>query len=135
MYYTTETNVHICNNISIDGPIREGEKVREARGFLEAMISLGKYPPGEYVIHRKGLAANERSQCPVTKSYTYGMTYIDAVRKTAVNKANANPNGGSLDRVKLWVTRLDRKQVFTSARSKPHHCVALSTATMNVYTA
>jgi hypothetical protein len=135
MYYSKDTNVHICNNIFNDGPAREGEKVREARGSLEAMIVLGKYPPGEYVIHRKGMTANDRSQCPVTNSYTYGMTYIDAVTTTAKLKADTSKNGGKLDRAKLWVTRLDGGKVFTSSAGKPHSCVALSTATMGMYMA
>ena len=87
MYYTKEVNVYICNNIFSDGTMREGEKVREARGSLEAMIALGKYPPGEYIIHRKGLPAAERDVgqrghsaddgSPI--NHTYGMTYSAAV--------------------------------------------------------
>lgn len=133
MYYTNEVNVFICNNISSDGPIREGEKIREARGSLEAMVAMGKYPPGEYIIHRKGLPVADRQAGH--NHFTYGMTYIDAVRETAERKANSNPNDGKLNRAKLWVTRLDGKKVFTSHAGKPHSCVALSTATMGMYQA
>ena len=132
MYHTKETNVYICNNIPVDAPIYEMQKIREARGSLEAMVALGKYPPGEYIIHRKGLPAADRQAGP--NGYTYGMTFQAAVRETARAKATNKYNyGGNLDRAKLWVTRFDKKKIFISHAGKPHKCVALSTATFGLY--
>lgn len=133
VYYTKETNVYICNNIRVDAPKGEMEKIREARGSLEAMVALGKYPPGEYIIHRKSLAVADRQAG--LGGYTYGMTFENAVRETAKRKADNRYNYGKLDRAKLWVTRLDSKKVFTSHAGKPHNCVALSTATFGLYEA
>jgi len=131
MYYTKEINIYICNNIRLDAPKGEMEKIREARGSLEAMVSLGKYLPGDYIIHRKGLPVADRQAGH--NSYTYGMTFEAAVRETAKRKADNRYNYGKLDRAKLWVTRLDGKKVFTSHAGKPHNCVALSTATLGLY--
>ena len=95
MYHTKETNVYICSNIPVDAPRSEMEKIREARGSLEAMVSLGKYPPGEYIIHRKGLPVADRQAGH--NSYTYGMTFEAAVRETAKRRADNRYNYGKLD--------------------------------------
>lgn len=133
MYHTNEINVYICNNIPADAPFHEMQKIREARGSLEAMVSLGKYPPGDYIIHRKSLPVADRQAGH--NSYTYGMTFESAVRETAKRKADNRYNYGKLNRAKLWVTRLDGQKVFTSHAGKPHNCVALSTATLGLFEA
>ena len=133
MSHTTETNVKICRNLSADAPIHILEKVHEARGALEAMIKLGVYPPGEYVISRKGLKGNQAMDWETTQ--IWGHTYKSAAM------ANAHPQPlWSGDHLSLWVNRTDKTAAFTSVKVNgkgeynQNYYSALSTATRGLFT-
>ena len=128
MSYTTETNVKICKNLSSDATINTMEKVREARGALEAMIKVGVYPPGEekYVISRKGLKGNQAPNWDSTG--TWGHTFKSAVQE------NANVNSPwSGDHRSLWVNRTDKVAVFRTIHDNDRYYAALSTATRGMF--
>ena len=121
MSYTTETNVVICNNLVSDASYELKNKLREARGALEAMISLGVYPPGEYVISRKGLKGNQSEDWSTTGKW--GHTYRSAI------EANASQSPQwSGDHTVLWVNRTDKTPVFKTTKQNMRYSAALSTA-------
>tara|TARA_Y100001970_G_scaffold271481_1_gene366898 strand:- start:34643 stop:35035 length:393 start_codon:yes stop_codon:yes gene_type:complete len=127
MSHTTETNVKICKNLSSDAPLHVLEKVHEARGALEAMIKLGVYPPGEYVISRKAFKGNMSPNWETTG--IWGHTY-----KTAA-MANAHPNPlWNGDHMSLWVNRTDKFPVFKTTNDNDRYYLALSTATRGLFT-
>ena len=131
--YTVETNVVICNNLASDAPIDLMNKIHEARGALEAMIKMGVYPPGGYVISRKGLKGNQAMDWDTTGCW--GHTYKSAV---AAN-SSANPTWTG-DHMNLWVNRTDKTAVFTSSKINgkgeynQNYYSALSTATNDLFT-
>ena len=126
MSYTTETNVVICKNLQSDCSTWLQKKIHEARGALEAMIKMGCYPPGEYVISRKGLKGNQAVDWTSTKKW--GHTYRSAV------KANAAPNPQwKGDHTGLWVNRTDKTPVFRTTNGNMRYYAALSTATNGLF--
>ena len=134
MSYTTETNVRICKNLASDATLDTMYKVREARGALEALIKAGVYPPGEYVISRKGLKGNQAVDWEATGCW--GHSFRSAVT------ANATGNTGwDGDHLSLWVNRTDKQPVFQTSRNNKQtgepnqrYYLALSTATLNLFT-
>ena len=126
MSYTTETNIKICRNLESDAPVSLMNKVREARGALEAFIKAGIYPPGESVISRKGLKGNQAVDWANTKCW--GHTLVSAVQ------ANSSPNPQwNGDHMNLWVNRVDKSPVFTTTNGKNRYYLALSTATRGLF--
>ena len=99
MSYTTETNVVICKNLQSDCSTWLQKKIHEARGALEAMIKMGCYPPGEYVISRKGLKGNQAVDWTSTKKW--GHTYRSAVKANAAPKRRRRPNWGGVALLRL----------------------------------
>ena len=133
MSYTTETNVVICNNLASDAPVDLMNKIREARGALEAMIKVGIYPPGEYVISRKGLKGNQAVNWMGTGEW--GHTFKSAVEANALRKTGlpGDPKctHGHLN---LWVNRTDKFPVFKTTNDNDRYYLALSTATRGLFT-
>ncbi len=124
--YTTEENVKICNNLKKDASVDLMNKVREARGALEAMIKVGIYPPGEYVISRKGLKGNQAVDWMGTCQW--GHTFKSAVEANC--SANPQWNG---DHLSLWVNRIDKTAVFKTTKGNERYYLALSTATRGLF--
>ena len=127
MSYTTETNIKICRNLESDAPISLMNKVREARGALEAFIKAGVYPPGEYVISRKGLKGNQAVDWETTGCW--GHTLVSAVQ--ANSSLNPQWNG---DHLNLWVNRTYKTAVFNTTKGNDKYYLALSTATLGLFT-
>ena len=131
--HTTEENVKICNNLQKDASIDLMNKVREARGALEAMIKVGIYPPGEYVISRKGLKGNQAVDWMGTCQW--GHTFASGTRANALNGTGLSGdlkwNG---DHLNLWVNRIDKTPVFETTKGNNRYYLALSTATMGLFT-
>ena len=125
--YTTEENVKICNNLKKDASIDLMNKVREARGALEAMIKVGIYPPGEYVISRKGLKGNQAVDWMGT--CVWGHTFKSAV----MANSSANPTWSG-DHLNLWGNRIDKTPVFKTTNDNDRYYLALSTATRGLFT-
>ena len=126
MSFTTETNVVICKNLASDASYQMKNKLCEARGALEAMIKLGCYPPGEYVISRKGLKGNQAEDWASTGKW--GHTYRSAVEANAA----ANPQWKG-DHAGLWVNRTDKSPVFRTTNGNMRYYAALSTATNGLF--
>mgnify|MGYP000704585943 CR=1 FL=1 len=125
--YSTETNVKICNNLASDASIDTMNKIHEARGAIEIMIKLGIYPPGEYVIARKGLKVSQTSNWE--KEGIWGHTYAGAIL------ANGYPTPSwTGDHTSLWLSRTDKLAVFKTTSGNDRYYLALSTATKNVFT-
>ncbi len=127
MSYTTETNVKICKNLESDATLNTMYKVHEARGALEAIIKAGLYPPGEYVISRKGLKGNHAVDWETTGQW--GHSFASAV--TANATGNTGWNG---DHLNLWVNRTDKTAVFNTTKGNDKYYLALSTATLGLFT-
>lgn len=136
-YHTEEVNVKICRNLARDASASVMEKVLEARGFLEGMITCGVYPPGEYVISRKGLKGNGSG--PVNHggdryghyhaTGEFGHTFQSAIQ------SDCNPNSQwSGDHLNLWVNRIDGQPVFKTVKGNDKYYCALSTATRGRFT-
>lgn len=126
MSYTTETNIKICKNLISDATIGTMEKVREARGALEAMIKVGVYPPGEYVISRKGLKGNQAVDWETTGCW--GHSFKSAVTANALGNT-----GWDGDHLNLWVNRTDKTPVFKTTKDNDRYYLALSTATRGLF--
>tara|TARA_B100000427_G_C15303913_1_gene505258 strand:- start:260 stop:652 length:393 start_codon:yes stop_codon:yes gene_type:complete len=126
MSYTTEENVKICKNLASDATLNTMYKIHEARGALEAMIKVGVYPPGEYVISRKGLKGNQAVDWKTTGCW--GHTYKSAV----IANSSANPTWSG-DHLNLWVNRTDKSPVFKTKNDNDRYYLALSTATRNLF--
>ena len=125
--YTTEENVKICNNLLSDAPIDLMNKVREARGALEAMVKVGIYPPGEYVISRKGLKGKQMVDWMGT--CIWGHTFKSAVEANSMVNTDCGP-----EHLSLWVNRIDKSPVFKTVNDNDRHYLALSTATHGLFT-
>ena len=127
MSYTTETNVKICKNLTSDATLDILFKVHEARGALEAFIKAGLYPPGEYVISRKGLKGNQAVDWE--KTGQWGHTNNSAVIANVLGNT-----GWDGDHLSLWVNRTDKTPVFKTTKGNDRYYLALSTATLGLYT-
>ncbi|OUU74754.1 MAG: hypothetical protein CBC29_06385 [Methylococcaceae bacterium TMED69] len=127
MSYTVETNIKICKNLSSDAPISLMNKIREARGALEAFVQAGVYPPGEYVISRKGLKGNQAVDWDTTGCW--GHSLVSAVTANALG--NTGWDGNHLN---LWVNRTDKAPVFKTTKDNDRYYLALSTATLGMFT-
>ena len=127
MSYTTEENVKICKNLASDATLETMYKAREARGALEAMIKMGVYPPGEYVISRKGLKGNQSVDWATTGRW--GHTNNSAIICNVL--ANTGWDG---DHLNLWVNRTDKTPVFKTTNGNDRYYLALSTATRGLFT-
>tara|TARA_B100000212_G_scaffold342531_1_gene330330 strand:- start:793 stop:1269 length:477 start_codon:yes stop_codon:yes gene_type:complete len=126
MSYTKENNVVICKNLASDASENVAFKLREVRGALEAMIKMGVYPPGEYVVSRKGLKGNQSQDWDTTG--IWGHTYRSAIEANAQN--NPQWNG---DHTALWVNRTDKQPVFRTTKDNLRYYAALSTATNGLF--
>ena len=135
-FNTKEVNVKICKNLAFDASASILEKVKEARAFLEGMITAGALAPGEYVISRKGLKGNGSG--PINhggdryghyhKTGGFGHTLQSALRN------NWDPNSTwSGDHTSLWVNRVDGQNAFMTVKGHEKPYCALSTATRGVF--
>jgi hypothetical protein len=139
-YNTTEVNVKICKNLALDASASLLHKVLEARGALEAMIKMGVYPPGEYVISRKGLKGNQAVNWSATGCW--GHTAKSAVTANALDGTGL-PGDLKFGRShhNLWVNRVDKTAVFKTTftnkqtgEPNQRYYLALSTATHHMFT-
>jgi len=136
-FHTEEVNVKICKNLARDASASVLEKVKEARAFLEGMITAGAMAPGEYVISRKGLKGNGSGPNNhggdryghYHSTGEFGHTLESALRNNW--DINANWSG---DHTSLWVNRIDGTPVFHTTKGNDKCYCALSTATRRVFT-
>jgi len=136
-FHTKEVNVKICKNLALDASVTVLEKVKEARAFLEGMITAGVMMPGEYVISRKGLKGNGSG--PINHggdryghyhaTGEFAHTFASAI--LADNSPNSQWSG---DHTNLWVNRIDGEAVFKTVKGNEKSYCALSTATRGKFT-
>jgi hypothetical protein len=138
-FHTKEVNVKICKNLALDASASMLCKVLEARGALEAMIKMGVYPPGEYVISRKGLKGNQAVNWSGTGCW--GHTAKSAVTANTLRQTGLPGDPKCThDHLNLWVNRTDKTAVFTSrnvngkGEYNQNYYSALSTATHELFT-
>lgn len=131
-FHTKEVNVKICKNLARDASTSVLNKVLEARGALEAMINLGVYTPGEYVISRKGLKGNQAVDWSNTGCW--GHTAKSAVEANALNGTGLPGDlKCTVNHLNLWVNRTDRSSVFKTTNDNDRYYCALSTATRGLF--